>query len=59
MKLLRQEVLSDLEYYGMRLSGTEDLKIHKGLEVGQELDKIIIYGDIAEQYSKLGNKRQV
>jgi superfamily II DNA or RNA helicase len=56
--LQAQGVLAGLDYYGMRLEGVDVLPIYGGLEAGQELDKLIVYGDIVEQYKTLGSGRQ-
>jgi superfamily II DNA or RNA helicase len=56
--LQNQGVLSGLDYYGLNLEGVEDIDMGNRFEAGEELDKIIIYGDIADYYERLGKGRQ-
>jgi superfamily II DNA or RNA helicase len=55
--LQAQGVLSPLEYYGLELAGTDSLNIGTRPEAGEELDSILIYGDIADYYARLGYGR--
>ncbi|MDR1627070.1 MAG: DEAD/DEAH box helicase [Spirochaetia bacterium] len=56
--LQSQGVLSPLEYYGLELAGTDTLNIGTRPEAGEDLDNILIYGDIADYYARLGEGRQ-
>ncbi|MDR0449929.1 MAG: DEAD/DEAH box helicase family protein [Treponema sp.] len=55
--LQSQGVLSGLDYYGLSLEGVESVDPGNRPEAGEELDKIIIYGDIADYYERLGKGR--
>jgi hypothetical protein len=50
-------VLSGLDYYGLDMRGTEGLDMGSRPEAGEDLDKIIVYGDIADYYERLGRGR--
>jgi superfamily II DNA or RNA helicase len=56
--LQEQGVLSKLDYYGLDLAGTEHLDMGTRPEAGEDLDRILVYGDIADYYARLGRGRQ-
>jgi superfamily II DNA or RNA helicase len=51
-------VLSGLDYYGLDMRGVENLDMGTRPEAGEDLDKIIVYGDIADYYERLGRGRR-